>query len=102
MVPYTKLKLDEYGDYDAFCDKDNDKDDYMKWVDANAIPAELKEIFKNTQLEIYVEPDEEEEDDSWDEEYDAEDEKAYVDGDDDILYEDDCEDADDDDAESER
>ena len=100
VVPYTKLKLDEYGDYDAFCD--NDEKDYMKWVDANAIPTELKEIFQNTQFEIYVEPDEEEEDDSWDDDYDAEDEEAYADGDDDILCEDDCEDADDDDAESER
>lgn len=107
-VPYTKIVKDSDGDFLVYCPTEGNTDDPNDWEDyirGSDLPPVLEEIFSKTTFRTVSncdDCDEEEddfwddyEDDSWDDDYDAEDEKAYADGDDDILCEDDCEDADD-------
>ena len=99
-VPYTEIIKDSDGDFLVYCPTEGDTNDPNDWEDyivRGSLPPVLEEIFSETTFRTVSYCD-----DSWDDDYDAEEEEAYADGDDDILCEDECEDADDDDAESER
>ena len=54
-VPYTKLKVDEEGDY-VVCCPNNPEGRLENYVSGDCIPDKQKELFKKTKFEKYVEP----------------------------------------------
>lgn len=50
-VSYKKLKVDQDGDYVACCP--NDEVFYQSYLSADSVPAELEELFLETEFEEY-------------------------------------------------
>ncbi len=50
-VSYKKLKVDQDGDYVACCP--NDEGFYQSYLSADSVPAELEELFLETEFEEY-------------------------------------------------
>ena len=81
-VPYTDLKVDEYGDYVVWC-PNREEEGFAAWLSGESVPEELQTLFDETDFE---EPEDDDCDDDCDD-YDK-DEKE-----DDADEEDDCDDS---------
>lgn len=60
-IPYTDLKIDNDGDYLVFC-PENKEGGYETWISRCNVPEELQTLFDEADLETYVDPEDEDED----------------------------------------
>ena len=69
-VPYTKLKVDEYGDYLVWCP--DREEEYAAWLSGGCVPEELQTLFDETDFETYEEPEDDDCDDNCDDDSEEE------------------------------
>lgn len=83
VVPYTELVKDCDGDFLMYCPKEGntgDENDWIDYISGGVLPPVLEEIFSETTFRTVGDCDDscdEEEDDSWNDDYDAEDEEEW-------------------------